>query len=61
LIFVISGKIFWPQAIIMIIGAVVGGYGGAYYARKIDPRIVRYFVIIVGYSLTAYYFLRPPT
>jgi len=61
LIFLVSGKIFWPQAIVMIIGAVLGGYGGAYYARKIDPRVIRYFVIIVGYSLTAYYFLRPPT
>ena len=59
--FVRNGTIWWPQAAIMIVAAIIGGYGGAYYARKIDPKIIRYFVIVVGYSLTAYYFLHPPT
>ncbi len=56
--FIIAGAIVWPQAILMIFGAILGGYGGAYYARKIDPRWVRLFVITVGIALTIYFFFR---
>jgi uncharacterized membrane protein YfcA len=54
--FVVAGAIFWPQALLMIVGAVIGGYGGAYYARKIDQRWVRLFVILVGVGMTIYFF-----
>lgn len=56
--FIIARAVFWPQAILMIVGAIIGGYGGAYYARKIDPRLVRYFVIAVGLAMTIYFFVR---
>lgn len=55
--FIVAGAIVWPQAILMVIGAILGGYGGAYYARKIDPKWVRIFVIIVGVALTIYFFV----
>jgi uncharacterized membrane protein YfcA len=54
--FIMAGIIAWPQAILMIIGAVIGGYGGAYYARKIEQKWVRIFVIVVGFSMTFYFF-----
>jgi hypothetical protein len=56
--FIIAGAIYWPQAAIMIVGAVLGGYGGASTARRIDPLLVRRFVIAVGFALTAYFFVR---
>ncbi len=56
--FIIARAVFWPQAILMIVGAIIGGYGGAYYARKIDPRLVRGFVIAVGVAMTIYFFVR---
>ncbi len=56
--FIIAGVVVWPQAIVMIIGAIFGGYGGAYYARKLDQRIIRGFVILVGVSMTIYFFVR---
>ena len=56
LTFVLSGAIWWPQALLMIVGAVIGGYGGAYYARKLDPLLVRRFVIVVGFAMTFYFF-----
>ena len=55
--FVIAGKVLWPQALLMVVGAVIGGYGGAYYARKIAPRWVRLFVIVTGVVLTIYFFV----
>ncbi|MFL5694279.1 MAG: TSUP family transporter [Ktedonobacteraceae bacterium] len=49
----------WPEAVVMIIGATIGGYGGAYFARRLDPRMVRWFVIGVGVVMTIYFFVRP--
>ena len=57
--FAIAGAVVWPQAILMVIGAIIGGYGGAYFARQLDPRVVRAFVILVGFGMTIYFFVRP--
>jgi uncharacterized membrane protein YfcA len=54
--FIAAGVIAWPQAILMVVGAIIGGYGGAYYARKIEQKWVRLFVIVVGFGLTIYFF-----
>ncbi|MBX5448915.1 sulfite exporter TauE/SafE family protein [Thermogemmatispora sp.] len=55
--FALAGAVFWPQALLMVVGAVIGGYGGAYYARKIDQRWVRLFVTLVGVAMTLYFFI----
>ncbi|WP_297151718.1 sulfite exporter TauE/SafE family protein [Thermogemmatispora sp.] len=55
--FALAGAVFWPQALLMVVGAVIGGYGGAYYARKIDQRWVRLFVTLVGVTMTLYFFI----
>lgn len=57
-LFVLTGVVLWPQAVLMIIGAMLGGYGGAYYARQLDPLLVRRFVIFVGFAMTIYFFVR---
>ncbi len=57
--FVIANAVIWPQAILMTIGAIIGGYGGAYFARKIEQRWIRYFVMVVGLAMTIYFFIRP--
>jgi uncharacterized protein len=57
--FIVHGAVFWPQAILMLVGAIVGGYGGAYYARKIEQKWIRIFVMVVGFSMTIYFFVRP--
>ena len=58
LAFVWAGLVAWPQASVMIVGAVLGGYGGAVYAKRIDPRVIRGFVIVFGLALTAWFFWR---
>ncbi len=57
-IFILRGVVAWPQTIVMVIGAIIGGYAGAYYARKIDQRWIRGFVILVGVGMTIYFFVR---
>jgi uncharacterized membrane protein YfcA len=54
--FVAAGMIYWAQAGIMLVGAVLGGYCGGYFAQKMDPRYVRYTVIATGWALTLYFF-----
>jgi len=56
--FIIARAVVWLPALVMIAGAIVGGYGGAYFARKLDARVIRVFVILVGTSMTIYFFLR---
>jgi len=56
--FVLAGAVTWGPALLMVAGALVGGYGGAAFARRLDPRWVRMFVIAVGALLTVYFFLR---
>lgn len=57
--FILAGAVMWPQALLMLVGAIGGGYGGAHYARRLDPRLVRRFVMLVGFAMTIYFFLRP--
>jgi hypothetical protein len=56
--FIAAGAVLWPQALVMMVSAVLGGYGGAYFAQKLDPQIVRRFVIAVGISMSVYFFVR---
>ncbi|HSM86667.1 MAG TPA: sulfite exporter TauE/SafE family protein [Candidatus Limnocylindrales bacterium] len=57
-IFIFAHAVYWPQALLMVVGAALGGYMGAWYAQKLDPRRVRYIVIAIGYSMTCYFFWR---
>jgi uncharacterized membrane protein YfcA len=56
--FVIAGAIYWPQALLMVVGAIIGGYGAATIARKLDPLLVRRFVIVVGIVMSIVFFVR---
>jgi len=58
LVFVAKGAIYWPHAIVMIAGALVGGYFGAHYAQKLPHARVRNFVILVGAGMTVYFFVK---
>ena len=53
--FILARQVEWPQAILMIVGAVAGGYYGAHYAQKLDPRWVRATVIGVGAGMSVYF------
>lgn len=57
-VFIVKGAVHWPQAIVMIVGAVVGGYFGAHYSMRLPQPWVRWFVILVGAGMTAYFFVR---
>lgn len=55
-IFVVQGKVVWPYALAMMATSIVGGYLAAHYSRQIPGKYVRWFVIVVGFSLAVYFF-----
>jgi len=54
--FLIAHAIVWPYAILMLVGAALGGYAGAHYAQKMNPEHVRQIVIVTGAAMTVYFF-----
>lgn len=57
-VFVSSGRVHWPFALAMAAAAVLGGFGGAHFSRKLDRNLVRRIVVAIGFGLAAYYFFR---
>jgi len=56
--FVANRMVFWPDVVLMAVGAIVGGYGGAGIARRVGGRAVRRIVIFIGFGLALSFFLR---
>jgi uncharacterized membrane protein YfcA len=50
-IFVCMHLVDWPQALIMSVGAIVGGYAGAGAARRLGQKNVRRLVIAIGLAI----------
>ena len=55
-VFIWEQKIHWPFALAMMGTSTVGGYVAAQFSRQIPGIYVRCFVIVIGFSLAAYYF-----
>jgi uncharacterized membrane protein YfcA len=58
IMFIFAHAVKWPQALLMIGGAVLGGYAGAHFAQRTNPQAVRWIVIGIGSSMTIYFFLK---
>jgi uncharacterized membrane protein YfcA len=53
--FIVARKVVWPEALVMTAGAAIGGYGGAFFAQRVDPKRVRWVVIAIGCTMTVYF------
>jgi uncharacterized protein len=56
--FIVSGAVFWGQCLVMMAGALGGGWFGAQFAQQADPRKVRWSIISLGLGLSAYFFVK---
>jgi uncharacterized membrane protein YfcA len=54
--FIVAKAVLWPHCAVMIVGSLTGGWFGAHYAQKADPRKVRGVVIGLGIAMSAYFF-----
>ena len=50
-LFIIKGLVDWPSALLMSVGAIVGGYAGAGVARRLGQKTVRRIVIAIGLAI----------
>jgi uncharacterized membrane protein YfcA len=58
--FIIRGAVDWPAALVMIGGAIIGGYGGAGFARRIGRDKARAAVIVIGFLVAAILLFQSP-
>ena len=56
--FVWAHMVYWPYVVVMFVGAIAGGWGGAGVARKLGGRTVRRIVIVIGLSIALLLFLK---
>lgn len=57
-IFVYNNVVRWQYALPMMAAAIVGGFLGAWSARKLDKTLVRRIVIAIGFSLAGWFFVK---
>ena len=50
--FIVTSQVDWQRAIVMVVGSLVGGYGGARFARRLGQSTVRWIVIGIGFVIT---------
>lgn len=56
--FMLAGRVAWQFCLIMAILAGLGGYLGAHYSRRVNQRVMRWSVAIIGFVTAGYFFLQ---
>ncbi|WP_166417220.1 sulfite exporter TauE/SafE family protein [Cochlodiniinecator piscidefendens] len=56
--FAIAGIVHWPEALIMALAAIAGGFAGARLAKVLPTIFVRGFVILMGFGMAFVFFGR---
>jgi uncharacterized membrane protein YfcA len=56
--FVVADVVRWAEALPMVVGSVAGGYAAAVGAQRIDPRLIKVLIIVLGAGLTILFFWR---
>jgi hypothetical protein len=54
--FFLAHKVVLGAAIPAAVGSIAGGWAGAALARRVDAKYVRAFVLVIAWSMTAYFF-----
>jgi uncharacterized protein len=58
LYFVWARMVYWPYVLLMAVGAIAGGYGGAGVARRLGGKTVRRIVIAIGFGMALSLFIK---
>jgi uncharacterized membrane protein YfcA len=56
--FAYEGLVAWYLALLMMVGAIIGGYGGARLAKHVNPRPLHFIVVAIGLIVSAWFFLK---
>jgi uncharacterized membrane protein YfcA len=58
LFFALKGLVVWPLALLMAVGAIIGGFVGARSAKHVKQNYLQVFIIAVGLIITTWFLLR---
>src|SRR5450631_1060955 len=56
--FILAGTVLWPQTLLMLVAAVIGGYLGARLALRLNAEHLRTVISIVNVIVTIVFFYR---
>lgn len=56
--FIVAGAVSWPETLVMLAGAVLGGYGGARIGRRVAPDIIRGITLVATSCITLAFFIK---
>ena len=56
--FILAGTVWWPQTLLMLVAAVIGGYAGARVARRLNPDHLRTIITVLNVLVTIAFFYR---
>lgn len=56
--FLFSGHIIWPVALVMAVGALLGGAIGGSLAGRLKPSLLRWLVVSIGFTVAGVYLVR---
>ena len=56
--FAYKGLVAWYLALLMMIGAIIGGYSGARLAKHVNPRPLHYIVVAIGLIVSIWFFAK---
>jgi uncharacterized protein len=45
----------WPETLPMLVSSAVGSYMAAHWAQRLDQRLIKGFVVVLGAALTVYF------
>ena len=57
-LFALKGLVSWTSALVLCVGAITGGYGGARLAKRVEPRILNVFIVTLGFVVSAWLFYK---
>jgi uncharacterized membrane protein YfcA len=52
------GFVSWPEALWMAVGAILGGYVGARGAKRVEKKVIRVLVVVIGLLVSVLLFLK---
>ncbi|GCB02872.1 sulfite exporter TauE/SafE family protein [Ralstonia sp. SET104] len=58
LCFALAKMVWWPQTLVMLVAAALGGYLGAHVSKRLPVPVVRALISTFGFSMTALLFWR---
>jgi hypothetical protein len=61
IIFIAARAVQWPQTLAMLVGATIGGYGGALIGRRAPAGVIRVGTLLLTGAITVMFFVRAYT